>query len=177
MGGASQTLPIDITKRFTITQLIKNAVSNYYSYTIEEGERPDTVAYKMYKNEKLDWLVLLVNEVQDPYFSWPLTYETLNNYIIDKYGSVSNAMNSVHHYEWIVSTKTKTNDADGETVYVPEIVIIVDKSKYDTLAPAARRAVSQFDYENNLNDQRRVINLIDPRYTQTIVDQYKQLFA
>ena len=177
INNAAIRTPIDITKRFTINQLTKGAAITYYTYNIQDGDRPDTVALKFYKDSRLDWLVLHVNETQDPQYSWPLDYMTLNRYITKKYGSVSSAMAGTHHYEQIISQKSKFNNPDGEVVNVPEITVIVDSTTYSTLSPSERTLVSNYDYELDLNDQHRVINLIDPTYLSTILRAYKDVFA
>ena len=177
INNAAVRVPIDITKRFTINQLTKSSAITYYTYNVQDGDRPDTVALKFYKDSRLDWLVLHVNETQDPQYSWPLDYMTLNRYITQKYGSVSSAMAGTHHYEQIISQKSKFNNPDGEVVNVPEITVVVDSTTYSTLSPSERTLVSNYDYELDLNDQHRVINLIDPTFLSIILRAYKDVFA
>ena len=86
-------------------------------------------------------------------------------------------MAGTHHYEQIISQKSKFNNADGEVVNVPEITVVVDSTTYSTLSPSERTLVSNYDYELDLNDQHRVINLIDPTYLSTILRAYKDVFA
>ena len=174
-GGAPQ-FPIDITKRFTITQLLKGAIISYFNYIVQDGERPDIVAQRMYGDERLDWLVLLVNEIHDPYFIWPLSNENLVAFVAQKYGSVSVAMATTHHYEQIVSTRKQINNTDGELVFVPEITVEVDQTTYNALGVADRHLVNMYDYEMNINESRRNIALVDPQYLTSVIDQYKKLF-
>ena len=80
----------------------KEAVSKYnivyYPYTIAEGERPDIIASNYYGDERYAWLVLLANNVIDPYYQWPLSTNEFNDYIMDKYGSVAEAFTQIAFY-------------------------------------------------------------------------------
>ena len=174
-GGPTQ-FPIDITKRFTITQLLRGKAITFFNYSVEDGERPDIVAHKMYGDERLDWLVLIVNEIQDPFWMWPLSNENLNAMVIQKYGSVSVAYSGVHHYEQIFSAKRMYNNSDGEIVTTPEISFIVDETTYNGLGISARRMVSNYDYENELNESHRLISLVEPAFVPSVIDQYRRVF-
>lgn len=70
----------------------------YYPYTIAEGERPDIIAYNYYGDERYAWLVLLANNIVDPYYQWPLSTTEFNDFIVDKYGSVAAAQEQVAFY-------------------------------------------------------------------------------
>ena len=170
------TAAINITKRFTVNQLLKNSVITYYTYSIKDGDRPDTVALKFYKDSRLDWLVLMTNETHDPYYSWPMDYVSLSQFMIKKYGSISTAMATTHHYEQVISEKSITTDKYGETILIPDITIVVDQTTYTALAAAERNLVTVYDYETNLNDQHRILSLIDPIQLTGIIKRYKELF-
>jgi hypothetical protein len=174
--GKEQIVPvIDITRRFAITNFVKNAKVTFDEYYIEDGERPDTVAYDYYGDQSMDWLVLLTNEIQDPYFEWPLSYEQFNEYLRDKYGSVSVTQNTVHHYERILQTHQIITESGIQRI-IPEKTLQVDYTTYAALPATSRRSVSVFDYENKLNDDRKHIYLIDLNYLQIIKDQHPYIF-
>jgi hypothetical protein len=75
----------DITRRFSAANFLKNTKVAFDTYQLQDGDRPETVAYDYYGDVTMDWLVMLVNEIHDPYFQWYLSYENLNSYIMDKY--------------------------------------------------------------------------------------------
>ena len=173
INNAAVRVPIDITKRFTINELTKNSAITYYTYNVQDGDRPDTVALKFYKDSRLDWLVLHVNETQDPQYSWPLDYMTLNRYITKKYGSVSSAMAGTHHYEQIISAETYVAEGD---ITNPERIIIVDLTTYTSLGASEKRIVYAYDYELDLNDDKRTIKLLSPAYVNQVLDEAKKVF-
>lgn len=158
----------DITRRFRIRELVADGTVLLYDYEVKDGERPDVVAYKYYGDPRLDWLVLLVNDVVDPHHGWPMEHSSLNSYVAQTYGSVSVAMGTVHHREQILQARTTVSTADGETVVSPERSVVVDETTFLTLAPSARREVDCYQYEVDRNDALRRIRLIDRRYVPLI---------
>ena len=71
---------VDLTVRYAIKTKIKNRSATYYNYIIKDGERPDTLANRFYDDSKLDWVVLMVNDIVDPLYDWPLNYQNFLNF-------------------------------------------------------------------------------------------------
>lgn len=165
----------DITRRFTLDSFLRNSQIVYDEYYIQDGETPDTVAWDYYRDPTMDWLILLVNQIKDPYYDWPLSYEKFQSYIKQKYGSVETALTTTHHYEWIVSKSTEYQTED-ETFIVPERTLIVDRAKYLTLVATDRRDVKIYDYEHDLNESRRKIYLLDLHLLERIKDLHPIIF-
>ena len=74
----------NIMLRFKITQAIQSRKVVYYDYTVQEGDRPDIIAYKYYEDSTLDWLVLMANNIIDPVYDWPLNSRSFEKFIIDR---------------------------------------------------------------------------------------------
>jgi hypothetical protein len=166
----------DITRRFTLMNLISASKIVYDEYYVQDGERPDTVAWDYYNDTTLDWVVLLANEIQDPYFQWVLSDEQFRAYMIQKYGTLSDQYQTVHHYEWIISPQTEY--AEGEIVnVVPEKTLVIDYAKYITLAAYERKIVTVYDYEFIQNERRRQIFLFDVNFVDQIRDSHKTIFT
>jgi hypothetical protein len=75
----------DLTRR---NRLLPVSISNPYlflPYTIAEEDRPEDIAYYYYGSTDYTWLVLLANNIIDPYHQWPLKEDDFNKYIIKKY--------------------------------------------------------------------------------------------
>ena len=64
-----------------------NTLVDYEYYELQEGERPDIVASKLYGDSDLHWVLFLVNEI-DNYYDWYMDVETFNNYLDNKYEGV-----------------------------------------------------------------------------------------
>ncbi len=167
----------DVTRRFVIRDFYKKNLFSFFKYDIIEGQRPDSVAYELYGDSTLDWLILLPNEILDPYFQWPLSQNQLNEMMRKKYGSVSAAMAQVHHYEQIIQPRTETVNSDGEKIVITERTLQVDQTTYISLAANAKREVTAYDYELANNEKYRTISIIDAAYVPSIVDRFRNLYA
>lgn len=79
----------NITRRSKIRDDILGDPFIYLPYTITDGEKPETVAQLYYGSVDDTWLVLLANNMTDPYYDWPMSDEEFDQYFIDKYASYS----------------------------------------------------------------------------------------
>lgn len=57
----------------------------YVDYLVQDGEKPEHIADRVYGESQYHWLVLMANEIYNPYFDWPLSSWELDAYIEDKY--------------------------------------------------------------------------------------------
>jgi hypothetical protein len=174
-GQAKSIAVTDITRRFSVANFISNAAVTFDEYYVQDGERPDHVAYDYYDDYTLDWLVVLTNEIQDPYYEWPLSYEQFNSYIRQKYGTVEYALTNVHHYEKIIQKNSIASDGIQQRIY-PEKTVTIDYTTYAALPATDRKSVTLFEYEQDLNEERRHIYLLDLHYVHLIKDQHPYIF-
>jgi hypothetical protein len=163
----------DITKRFRITQLLNNREVVYYDYSVQDHDRPDSIAYKLYGDSRLDWVVLLVNEIHDRYFQFPLNSSEFDAYIAKQYGSIGSAQSTVHHYERIVQARKTLSDGTIR----PEMKVIVDQTTYDSLSASDRRSVSVYDQEFRNNEKRRNIKLVSADFIPFILTEAGRLYS
>lgn len=146
----------NITIRLKIREIIQKNDFDVWPYKIKNDERPDIIAYKYYDNSELDWLVLLMNNIYDPYFDWPMRNETLIAHIEKKYGSLDAALATVVYY----------TDEEGYKI---------DKTTYDSLAPEFRSSVNGYEYEFAENDRKRDIKLLSKDRANDVVRELSQL--
>jgi len=78
----------NLLSRVVISQTAKYSPYTYYDYTIINDQRPDYIAEKYYQDAYASWIIYMSNGVVDPYYDWKLSQDTLNSYLIDKYGSI-----------------------------------------------------------------------------------------
>ena len=167
----SNLLLTDVTKRFTIKDTLTNRGAIYYKYQVKDSDRPDIVAEKLYGDGTLDWIILLINDIVDPYYDWPLTQSNLEKFIAKKYGSVSTAQANTHHYERILSKLTRHSDGS----IIPERAVEVDLTTYNSLGSANRRLVTNYDFEVNENEKKRNIILLEKKFVRLVVGLYKEV--
>lgn len=60
-----------IIRRFKVDDLVKNNVLTYQKYLIADGDTPDTVSYKFYGRADWHWIILMFNDIINPFRDWP----------------------------------------------------------------------------------------------------------
>jgi len=164
----------NIMQRIRFKPSVLENITDYYPYYVREGERPDIVSFNTYGTVAYSYLILLINNIVDPLFDWPLPSRQFENYIIEQYGSVSAAQSTNKYYYQIVRAEVART---GVSERVPEYKIIVDQTTYNSLDASVRSAQNVYDYEVEQNDNKREIKLINPDFIQDIDYEVKTAFA
>ncbi len=82
---AEPKIVTDIFRRVAIKQNLKEVGSLFVSYSVKDEDTPDIIAHKLYGSAGLHWVVLLANEIINPFFDWPLSERKLVPFIDKKY--------------------------------------------------------------------------------------------
>lgn len=176
----------NILTRIKFDDNVKNQTTAYYNYTINDGERPDTLAHKIYGDEEKHWMILLMNDIIDIKSQWPLSYTEFNSFIIEKYGSASTAMATNHSYEKILRyTIQNSNDTYREET------ITITLSEYNSLSTGietftlangtaftintTKKQKTKYDYENELNESKRIIKILKAEYMNNVMRNMQSL--
>lgn len=146
---------VDITARAAFVKEYKENEKLHVSYTVQDGERPEQIAHKLYGDINLYWIVMLFNEVHDIWNDWPLSETCFNEYIKREYPN--EGYNKVKLY---YSTLTNT------------IVDKPDNENADSIIP-----ITYYDYEHTLNDMKRNIILPIPSEISNIVKYQRQVLG
>lgn len=115
----------NLFKRPKVREDIFNNISNFEKYEIQDGDRPDTLAKRFYGDSSLDWIIKISNNIINLTNEWPLDNDSLNKYMLDKYGSPEK-LAETHHYETI-----EFKDSFGRIVIPGGLK--VDTSKTETI--------------------------------------------
>lgn len=138
----------DITKNVRIRKEILSNISVYDYYDIKDGETPEIIAEKVYGNSNYHWIIMLINERFNYTDDFPLSSHELESHITNKYGSGHEY--DTHHYI----------DSKG---------FIVDEWN------AEATSVSNYMYEEEVNESKRRIRLISKSLVDTILKNFSQL--
>ena len=150
----------NLLRRVGMRTKLKTNTFLYDTYDVKEGETPEMIAHKLYGDPELHWIVLLVNEITDRYHQWPMSGMQFLDYINDKYSNPD----GIHHYE--------TAQTSGDTKIKIEVENDVDEDAYTGLTPITNR-----EYEQNEQDKKRKIRLVDPSFVEQFVDEFKKLMS
>lgn len=224
--------------RIRVIREVLNNINSYYVLEVEDGETPEIVADKIYKDSGAGWIILLANQILDPQFDWVMNYDTFQKYIISKYGSVETAQITYHHYDMIIKRTISPDNVITEDRYqvsgnkltenqlsVPfnyyapysvDIGLTADSTDYTVDSTDSRytvdsgeylgenglqsgslsyvnylnrydiagktitenvygEAVTNYDYEFSLNEERRLIKVIKEEYYEQILNEFNLL--
>ena len=167
------TVAVNLMIRNKLRDAVENDVTIYYPYVVPEGMRPDVLSYQYYGDTIYTWAIYLVNNIIDPYWEWPLSYKDFREYVSNKYGSVETAQSTIHHYEYIARARAEQTRLDDA---VPEYRLEIDYQTYTETAVLEREIIYSYEYEDDLNESKREIQMIDAAYIQNVQDEARGLF-
>ena len=160
-GNKQLKLVTDIMRRIKVRAKILDEVSLYDTYDVPSGERPEVTAFKHFGDTELHWIILMTNDITDAYYQWPLSEQDFEAYVKDKYDNPG----SVHHYEVTQSSGRQTGN--GPEDYTHKVQVNSD--------PVGAQSVSNYEYEQRLQDEKRSINLLNPAYLTTFLEEFNNL--
>ena len=164
----------NLFKKAALADDIIEDLSLHTKYKIIGNDRPDNVAYDYYGSSELDWLVLTCNNIVNIQTEWPMLQNDFDRFLLDKYETYAN-LNSTHHYE------TQEIKNSKGTIIVPkglecESDYSVTYFDYNTqrevtvLSADCTTEVTNYTYEERIEDAKRNIFLLKPRYINVIRD-------
>ena len=145
----------NIMSRVRVRANMKKEMVMLDQYDIQEGESPEIVADKHHGSPYYHWVVMLLNDISDVYHDWPKSTRKLQQYLTNKYTDAQ--LDEAHHYEVAQSS--------GDTSIKIECL--------STQAGAV--AVSNYQYEVDLNDAKRSIDLLRNEYLGYFETEFKEL--
>jgi len=150
----------NILRRVKLRAGIRSGAFLFDKYDVRDGERPEDIAFKLYGDPELHWVVLMTNNITDRYYQWPLSQPQFQEHLKDKYGAGNE--DAVHHYE-ITQTSGPTSSSDYSHMV---------ECNSDEDNPSI---ISNRDYEQRKQDEYRQIRLLDKRYLDSFVEEFDNL--
>ena len=160
-GDGKQKLVVDLMTRVKVREKILDEASLYDKYDVPSGERPEDTAFKHFGSSQYHWIILLTNNITDVYYDWPMSEQSFETFIKDKYTNPD----GIHHYE-VPQSSGKTT-ASGPDDYSHKIEVNSDAT--------GAQSVSNREYEQRLQDEKRSINLLNPAYLTTFIEEFNNL--
>lgn len=152
----TSTLVTDIFRRISVNRFAKNQVF-LQTITVPDGFTVEQVADKYYKRPDYHWVIMIINDIVDIRKEWPISNSDLVSYAKKKYGE--DQIYETHHY------RTTTS---------PKLVVDFDSVK---LANGLIEEVSNIQYEEELNDNKREIKILEPKFLTEFVSNYRSLIG
>ena len=163
----------NLFKRGKIREDFFQNVTAFNKFMVEGDDRPDNVAYQLYEDEQLDWVVLLSNNIINVRDEWPMSQYDFQRYIDNKYDPVQ--LGQIHHYETkeirlpngVLALQAGLEvDANFTFSYSYEST---DYNINDVIS------ISNLEYEIKKNDDKRSIYVIRPEYVNIIISDMREI--
>tara|TARA_B100001250_G_scaffold254960_1_gene219409 strand:- start:2031 stop:2570 length:540 start_codon:yes stop_codon:yes gene_type:complete len=151
----------DIFRRVKTRNKIKNNITLLDVYDVADGERPEHVAYKIYGDTNFFWVVCMINNIENVYYDWPLSNLEFENYMKDKYDNA----NGIHHYEKTQSSGPQIGGGPEDYSHKIEC----------NSTDSGAGPVTNFEYEMRIQDKKRQIKILDPKYLNIFLQEFKHL--
>jgi|TARA_Y100000996_G_C22488649_1_gene629257 hypothetical protein len=153
----------DVMKRVKVRDKIINELSLYDKYDVKSGDTPESIAFKHFGDVNLHWVILLTNNITDRYYDWPMTEQEFELFIKDKYSNPD----GIHHYEITQSSGKQTGNGPDDYTHKLEV----------NSTTSGAQSVSNREYESRLQDNKRIIKLLNPTVLQSFISEFNDLIG
>ena len=173
---------------------LRNNITVFNKFVIEDNDRPDIIAEKLYGDPELDYVVIIIAEITNIKEQWPLTNQQLYEYAENKWGLTG--LNALHHYETlevkddkgrtvlpaglnvdsqfkIDGPDTKLNGGTWSVVRYNGSITSIDKVELDVSDIAI--GVSNYIHEVKLNEEKRKIKVLKEGYLQMFLNDFRRV--
>ena len=168
----------NLFKKGKLREDIFQNVAFFEKYKIVGDDRPDNVAFEVYKDSSLDWVVLLSNNVLNVQSEWPLPQTDFDRFVLDKYGDYDTLYNGIHHYE-----TTEVKNTQGVTIIPAGLQVdsSYSVSYYDFFTDLQvttgnlATPITNYEYEEKVENDKRNIFILKPRYLNIVFDDMEEI--
>ena len=155
-GNGNTQKMIDITRRVRVLDSTLLNYVNFDFYDVQNGERPEHIAAKYYRDSNLYWVILFANNITDVYTDWPMPVNQFETFVASKYDDV----NGIHHYEVLQES--------GDTTLKLEY----PNDPAQTI-PVDATPITNYEYEEEIQNTKSRIRLIRPQYVSQIKTEFE----
>jgi len=188
----------NIFRRTKLYDFLESNVTLLNTFTIGDGDRPDTIAEELYGDATLDYIVVLVAGITNITNEWPLQDYQVYDYALEKYGSETE-MNAIRYHETL-----EIIDDQGRQIVPPNLIVdadfkidgtvnkfpsstrytlksltgdrqLDDKDEFSVATDNIARAVTNLEYEYTENEKKREINVLNRGYIQLFINDLRDI--
>ena len=162
----------NLWRRAAVLREYKSSVAMFNEYIVQNGEKPEDIALRLYKNPFYNWVLLVINDITNYHEQWPRSTQQLQEYCNSKYD------NPLATKDYITTEVKKGNDIivpAGKVVPSTYQVVYYDGTTVVTANPVISRSFYQFEEQKNSEKER--IQLVKPEFVEDFVENYYMRLA
>ena len=162
----------NLWRRAAVLREYKSSVAMFNEYIVQNGEKPEDIALRLYKNPFYNWVLLVINDITNYHEQWPRSTQQLQEYCKSKYD------NPLATKDYITTEVKKGNDIivpAGKVVPSTYQVVYYDGTTVVTANPVVSRSFYQFEEQKNSEKER--IQLVKPEFVEDFVENYYMRLA
>ena len=171
-GSQDYILMKNIFIRGKLRDDLQNVFTLFNKYVINEAERPDEIAEKLYGDASLDWVVLVTANIINYQNDYPLSSQQLWDYVVNKYGE--EYVNDIRYY---VTTEVK--DDSGRLILPANAVVdenfTIPNPDFPTSFINPTVGISNWEYENDINDKKKTIYVLKREYLNQFLNDMQDI--
>ena len=137
---------------------------------IKAGDTPESISFNYYERVDYGWTIMIANDITNYHEQWPRTSTSLREYVYDKYDNPDAVMMYVTT-EVVDALQRKIVEA-GKRVPSNFQITYYDGTASAGVTVNPVSAVTYYQYEERLNNEKEKIQLIKPTYIKEFVDLY-----
>lgn len=144
-----------------------NAVDDVYDYRyfdsmVIDEQTPEELSMELYKTVDYYWVLLYVNKIVNPYEDWVIPTESFQDFCANKYGE-ENIIKPKYFVD-VVTDKILVGIAHDEAYAYWEM---------EGQAPLNTNLITNYEYEQRMNDQKRYIRFVPEGKVLSFIDNYE----
>lgn len=151
---------VNFLHRFIFKKSIINDISLYSYWTIRSHDTLFSISDILYHSPYYFWIIVLLNNMTDPLYSWPMSEDQLYQHCVRKYGRDN--LYKLHHYE---------SGKSGDLYSLPVGHVVTPPPDDKTLSPKLVWRIKE-NITGDGNDPRSVAELL-PAYAEGLVKPYQ----
>jgi len=201
-GNGQYRQVIDIFRRVSLRNNLKDYIQVYNMQNIDGTQKPERLAEQVHGDPHRNWIVMMMNDVENPFVDWYMSESEFWNFMETKYPNkaltVLDTLPSTSIYlagEGLVGRPTvkvvSFNATLRTLVYsgddIPTGVSIIGETSHangtsDTIFTSEMYAlhhkdsdgvvVSNWDYEYELNEAKSQVSVLSNNYTTRVEDEF-----
>jgi hypothetical protein len=166
-------------RRVKVSDMSFASVLYYNKYTMTETDRFDLISQEFYGTTAYDWIIMLTNNIINPFFDVPIRESDLYQIVEKKY----NQIDGIHHYETLSVKNSLGQEIQTAGLIVDQVFYNSTHKFYDRgtntqitkVGNSISYPVSNYEHEKKLNDAKKEIYILRPDFINIFISRFENL--